>query len=110
MKIIYSKNFPPKDFTAINLFGLIIARNDHGRLSDEDILHERIHSRQIVEMLVIFFYPVYFIEWLIRLIQYRDTYLAYRNISFEREAYQGMEDSLYLKKRKIFAFIHYLKR
>nr|DAU35071.1 MAG TPA: hypothetical protein [Caudoviricetes sp.] len=33
------------------------------------------------------FYLWYIIEYLIRLIMYRDTKLAYKNISFEREAY-----------------------
>lgn len=107
MKIMYNKYFPPRRFAAINLFGLIIVRKDYGRLSESEINHELIHTRQILEMMIIFFYLTYFVEWLIRLLQYRNTYQAYRNISYEREAYECMKDLSYLKKRKLFAFRHY---
>jgi len=110
MKILYSKYFPPKDFGAINLFGLIIVRKDYGRLTDVEKNHERIHTRQMLEMLIVFFYLAYGIEWLIRLIQYRNRISAYYNISFEREAYNCMYDLDYLKKRKMYAFTHYYKR
>lgn len=110
MKIIYNKYFPPKDFGAINILGLIIARKDYGMLTDSEKLHERIHTYQMLELLVVFFYLSYVIEWLIRLIQYRNRLDAYYNISYEREAYKCMNDPDYLKKRKPYAFIHYYKR
>lgn len=110
MRIFYSKHFPPKDFGAINLLGLIIVRKDYGKLSETEKNHERIHTRQMLEMLVIFFYLSYGIEWLVRLIQYRDRLKAYYNISYEREAYRCMDDLSYLKRRRLFAFIHYYKR
>lgn len=53
--------------------------------SIQTISHERIHWIQQREMLCLFFYLWYLIEWLIKLLPYgRD---AYWNISFEREAY-----------------------
>ena len=110
MKIIFNKYIPPKNFGAINLFGLIIVRKDHGRLSDVEINHELIHTRQMLEMLIIFFYLAYVSEWLIRLIWYRNRMKAYRNISFEREAYSNMYNLSYLKERKLFAFRHYYKK
>lgn len=110
MKIIFSKHIPPKNFGAINLFGLIIVRKDYGTLSDVEINHELIHTRQMLEMLLVFFYLAYIIEWLIRLIQYRNRMKAYVNISFEREAYSHMYDLPYLKKRRVFAFRHYYRR
>lgn len=110
MRILYSKHFPPKDFGAINLFGIIIVRKDYGILDAVDRNHERIHTRQMLEMLVIPFYLSYVIEWLIRYIQYRDRLVAYENISFEREAYTNMYNETYLMKRKLFAFIHYYKK
>lgn len=110
MKIIYSKHFPPRDFAAINILGVIIARREYGVLSETEKNHEKIHTYQIYEMLVIFFYITYFIEWLIRLIQYKDADIAYQNISYEREAYQNMSNLSYLKRRKYFAFIHYYKK
>lgn len=110
MKIIYSKHFPPKDFGAINLLGLIVVRKDYGSLNEVEKNHERIHTRQMLEMLVIFFYLAYTIEWLIRLIQYKDRITAYHNISYEREAYSHMDDLTYLKRRKWFAFAKYYRR
>lgn len=109
MKIIYNKHFPPKGFGAINLFGLIVAREGYGELNDAEKNHEKIHTKQMLELLIIFFYIAYITEWAIRLIQYRDRKKAYYNISFEREAYAHMYDSDYHKKRKLFTFIKYYR-
>lgn len=110
MKILYNKYFPPKDFAAINLLGVIIVRKDYGVLSKEEMNHEIIHTRQMLEMLIILFYLFYILEWLIRLVQYRNRIRAYENISFEREAYANMYNLSYLRKRKLFAFVRYYKK
>lgn len=75
------------------------------------IIHENIHLRQQKEMLIVFFYLWYGIEWIVRLIQYKDSYEAYRNISFEREAYENENeyDDEYLDVRKPYEWIHYLR-
>lgn len=106
MPVIKNKILPiGKNFFALNLFGIIFAKGE----CDEVILnHEKIHSRQMQELLVLPFYILYIIEWLIRLIQCRNSYKAYKNISFEREAYSNQNDSDYLKKRKIFSFKTYI--
>ena len=49
--------------------------------------HEMIHWRQQWEMLIIFFYLWYFIEWVVKLFIYGRK--AYHNLSFEREARTG---------------------
>ncbi len=108
MKVFYSRYFPPKGFAAINLFGFIIGRSEYGKLSKYELNHEKIHSRQIIEMLWIFFYLFYFVEWIIRFVQYRNAFIAYYNISFEREAYSNDKNLDYLKKRKLFASFRYL--
>lgn len=110
MKIVYSKHFPPKNFAAINLLGIIIVRKDYGALGEEEINHEIIHTRQMIEMLIVPFYLLYIIEWLIRLIQYRDRLIAYENISFEREAYANMYNLSYLTERTLFTFVRYYKK
>jgi len=69
-------------------------------IDDELINHERIHLRQQVEMLVLPFYVWYLIAL------YRK---GYWNISFEKEAYANENDLTYLKKRRIFAFLRYMK-
>ncbi|MDR1707407.1 MAG: hypothetical protein LBR46_05320 [Prevotella sp.] len=105
MKIIYTKLIPPSGFLAITLFGLVFAKR---KLTNEEQNHEAIHIRQGRELLWIFFYLWYVIEWVIRLIQYRDRKQAYRNISFEREAYSNQSNLGYIKIRKYFEFIKYL--
>lgn len=109
MKIIYNKYLPTKGFSAINLFGILFARSEFNPLSEKTINHEKIHTRQMKEMLYIFFYLWYGIEWIIRLIQYRNSMSAYYNISFEREAYRNERDPQYLDKRKMFSSMRYLK-
>lgn len=85
MKKIISKHFPFRGFIAMNLFGVLIVREEHKhRLSETIINHEEIHTSQMKEMLYIFFYIWYFTEWVIKLFIYGKD--AYRNISFEREA------------------------
>lgn len=104
MRIIHNRFLPAKGFTAINLFGLLFCRK--GETITADIIrHERIHTAQMREMLYVFFYLWYFIEWLIRIpLKGR----AYTNIAFEREAYRHMYDKNYLKKRKTYAWWKYM--
>lgn len=110
MKIFYTKHFPSKGYAAINLFGLIFARKESSPLSERTIRHEATHTAQMKELFYLVFYLWYGIEWIIRLIQYRNTDKAYRNISFEREAYANECYYPYLKRRKRYAFLKYLTR
>lgn len=114
MKIIYNNLIPFKGYSAINLCGILFVRNDcRDQVDDEMINHESIHSKQIFEMLVIFFYIWYIIEWFIKLFKYGDSDEdgrgdAYHNISFEREAYDNEKDLEYLNKRKPYSWWYYL--
>ena len=107
MKIIYNKYIPFKGFSAMALVWAIFVRNDV-RVTTNVLRHESIHLRQQKEMLVVFFILWYIIEWLIRLIQYRNAMTAYKNISFEREAYANQDSIDYLDIRKPFSFIKYI--
>lgn len=108
MAVIINKWIPiGKKFYAINLFGLIFAK---GECDKYVINHEKIHTHQMLELLILPFYLIYVIEWLIKIIIYRDSIRAYMNISFEREAYKNDSDLNYLKKRKPFSFLSYLRR
>lgn len=103
MKVIHISSLPlMRNFYAINLFGIVLAR---GRLTEKEKRHEYIHTLQQREMLFVFFFIWYVAEWLVRLAIYRNFYRAYRNISFEREAYLHQDDEDYPKKRKHFAFL-----
>ena len=108
MKVIYNKYLPLKGYVAINLFGLVFARKEFKPLSKVTENHERIHTDQMRELLYVFFYIWYGIEWVIRLIQYRETKKAYLNISFEREAYSNQSNLSYLKVRKLYRNFKYL--
>ncbi len=102
MKIIKNKYLPPAGYAAIMLFGVIFVR--HGvKLSERIVRHEEIHKKQMFEMLIIFFYLWYGIEYMIRIFIYRNHNDAYRNISFEREAYGN--EHLIPYKRKAFAWL-----
>ena len=85
MKVIYNNLIPFKGFDAMNLFGVVFARNEYKDLDKVVLNHEAIHTAQMKELLYIFFYIIYVIEWLILLFKYGKK--AYRNISFEKEAY-----------------------
>ena len=92
----------------INLFGTMWAK-DVSWIDDFVINHELIHTRQMKELLYVPFYIIYVCEWIGRLIQYKNKDLAYRNISFEREAYDNGNNLAYLASRKPYSWIRYLK-
>lgn len=101
MKVIYNNVIPFKGFWAINLFGIIFARKEYGKLDPVSINHEEIHTAQMKELLYIFFYILYFSEWIYRLIFHTAT--AYFGLSFEKEAYENSYNLRYLETRKKFA-------
>lgn len=72
------------------------------------INHERIHLKQQQEMLVIFFYMAYLLNYFINLIRYKNHHKAYLNIVFEREAYKNEQNSVYLKNRGFWQWRFYL--
>jgi len=106
--ILFSKYLVPKGYTGITIFPFVFLK--HRDLKNDIILvnHEKIHLRQQIELLILPFYIVYLIEFLLRLVQYRSWYKAYRNISFEREAYRNENDLNYLKSRSFWEFMKYL--
>lgn len=108
MKIIYNKIFPiGKRYFAINLFGFLFAK---GPCNTIIINHEKIHTRQMQEMGFLVFYIIYIFEWLWKLILYRNSYKAYENISFEREAYHNQNNLNYLSNRKFYSWLKYLRK
>lgn len=118
MKIIRNSIIPFKGFAAINLFGVVFVRkevqppyNFSPREWDKILNHELIHTKQMQELLFVPFYVWYLLEWLVRLVMYRDAKEAYRNISFEREAYNKQANFGYTfyKERKPYAFLQYIK-
>lgn len=105
MKIIRNNFIPFKGFKAINLFGVLFVRNG-SILSKKDMNHERIHTAQMKEMLYVFFYLWYFVEWIVKLFIYGKK--AYKNISFEKEAYCYEDIETYLKGREPYDWFSFL--
>ncbi|WP_447951377.1 hypothetical protein [Chryseobacterium koreense] len=92
----------------ITLFPFILLKKIEDRQNPILINHEKIHLRQQLELLVIFFYIWYVVEYYYWMIKLKNQYLAYRYISFEREAYAKEGDLQYLKTRKLWSFWKYL--
>jgi len=105
--VILSKLFA-KNFRGLAVFPFIFLKDKSLKNNPIIINHERIHLRQQIELLWIFFFLWYGIEFLIRWIQFKNANLAYLNISFEREAYQNENNLEFLKKRKFWNFTKYL--
>ena len=136
--IIRNSLIPFGSFLAINLCGLIFVRRGY-TFTPTDLNHERIHTRQQLELLFLPFFLLYILEWLFRLLQTfftsspqtlhpspltnnpspftlnqepftKNPFLrAYYRISFEREAYQHQSDLDYLSHRPLFAWFRYLR-
>lgn len=94
--------------SAITLFPFILLRNRDLKKDETLIIHEKIHLRQQLELLIIFFYLWYVIEYYYRIFKLKDAFKAYKAISFEREAFANEHNSEYLSKRKLWAFWKYL--
>lgn len=103
--ILISKYLVPKGYKAISIYPIVIIRTKDLKMDKILLNHERIHLVQQLECLIILFYVLEFI-WL--LLKYRRWHIAYRQISFEKEAYQNEKDLDYLKSRSLWNFVKYL--
>ena len=80
-------------FKAITLWPFIFVKKGN-RFNEVDLNHEKIHGKQQLELALIGFYLIYFIEWVAK---------GYRYVSFEREAYNNETNLDYLKNRKHYS-------
>ena len=108
MILIVNKRLLSGRFKGISLWPFVILESRQLKHDKFFLNHEKIHLRQQMELLVIFFYVWYALEFFIRYFDCRDGMLAYRNISFEREAYRRENDLNYLKDRPFWAFRKFL--
>ncbi len=107
MILVSHKILTKMKVNGITLFPFIILRNKDFKNNKILINHEKIHLRQQLELLIIFFYIWYVVEYYYWLVKLKNKHLAYRNISFEREAYAMEEDLNYLETRKFWSFWKY---
>ena len=125
MTVIRNKFFPFPGYKAINLFGILFAK-PNAKLDELTINHESIHSKQYREVTAVLsiltlalsfsvswrfillipftFYIWYVVEWIIRVIIGQKD--AYKNISFEKDAYICQENP---EGRKRYSFLKYIK-
>lgn len=109
MIVIVAKYLIPNGFSGMAIFPFIFLKEKKQRQNPVMILHEKIHLRQQAELLVLPFFVWYLFEFFFRLMQYKDSTLAYENISFEREAYANESQAGFLEQRKFWNFLNYLK-
>lgn len=106
----------PKHFKILGivLFCFVFLNKRSKVLNREELAillnHERIHVRQQLELLILPFFIIYVAEWLILLLKYKNKNLAYRNISFEKEAYDSASNLNYLRKRKPYVWLNYWRK
>lgn len=108
MILIVNKYLLGKGFRGVSIWPFVILKDKITARDPVFINHEKIHLKQQLELLILPFYIWYLAEFFIKYLQYRDFYLAYRNISFEREAYANEKDLHFTGKRKFWNFRKYL--
>lgn len=108
MFLIVAKYLIPKGYRGMTVFPFVFVKYGFDKVNKTFVNHEKIHLKQQLELLIIPFFVWYFVEFFVRLIQYKNKDLAYRNICFEREAYAKETDFNYLKNRSFFQFLNYI--
>ena len=108
MIVLVNKFLLAKGFNGVSLWPFVILKNKSFKNDMVFLNHEKIHLKQQAEMLLVFFYLWYAIEFVIRLLHYKNRFLAYRNISFEKEAYENELDINYIRSRRFWSFWKYL--
>ena len=108
MILFVSKYLTPKGFRGLTFFPFVFMADKEDKLNEIFINHEKIHLRQQLELLIVPFFIWYLMEFFVRWFQFKDKYVAYKNISFEREAYENEKDLDYIKLRSFWKFLLYL--
>lgn len=108
MIIVRNKLIPFPGYKMINIFGILFIKGEGKTITELDVRHENIHTKQMLELLFIGYYLWYVIEYIVRLFINKGE--AYKSISFEREAYINDDNINYLKERKLYAWVKYLRQ
>ena len=109
MFVIVAKYLIPRGFSGITIFPFIFLKEERDVLNKSIIQHEKIHIKQQLELMILPFFIWYGMEYFFRILQYKNIHTAYRNISFEREAYANESQKDFLQKRRFWHFLNYLK-
>lgn len=99
---IWLSKIAPIEIEAIALFLFVLSRGEpDSRLKQ----HETIHFQQQLELLFVGQWILYGLYYLKGLIKYRDTYLAYTENPFEREAFRNEATDNYLNCRRRYSWL-----
>jgi hypothetical protein len=95
-----------KNYRGMTLWPLLLVARDQDCEDPVFINHENIHAVQQKELLLVFFYVWYVLDYLKHRIS-KSHHDAYRSIIFEKEAYNMELDLEYLNTRKVWAFLSF---
>jgi hypothetical protein len=107
--IFISKHLVPNGYLGMTVYPFVVLKTKALLVDVVLMNHERIHLKQQLELLIIPFFIWYSLEFIIRLMIYKNWRKAYRNVSFEREAYCNESNLDFLKERKFWDFLKYLR-
>lgn len=110
MIIIWTWLLKNTKISGITLYPFILLRSPELRRNSILLNHEKIHLRQQLELLIVFFYIWYILEYLYWYLRLGNSHRAYQSISFEREAYSYEHDFTYLRRRKLWGFWKFVGR
>lgn len=105
MIVIKNNIIPFGSYKAINICGIVFTKSE---LNDRTRNHEAIHTKQMLEMLIIGFYIWYIIEYIIVRFFHKKQSDAYKDISLEEEARANQYNYNYLKERKHYSWWKYI--
>jgi len=91
------------------VFPFILIKHKDLKNDAQLIRHETIHLMQELELLIVPFYMLYLINYLVNLVKHRDHEKAYLDIIFEHEAYAHEADIDYLKQRKFWGWLKFVR-
>lgn len=111
-----------QSFSAITI-GIFVIFKNRSVATDRVVNHEHIHVKQQVELLFIGMWLLYALSYIFNRIKllagkelpvrtsWNTSHMkAYRNIIFEREAYDNDNNLRYINNRKSFAWFNYINK
>ena len=102
---VWLSKVAPIDILAIS-FGIFVWCREE--LSEETRRHETIHFQQQLELLFVGQWILYFLSYAHGWLKYRNGAVAYREIIFEKEAFDFDKMEGYLEARPRYAWVKYL--
>lgn len=110
LRRIYTKYFPLKGYIACTVYPWVFIRKDRKKSFTPTICrHEVIHGIQQIETAFVFFFLLYAIEYVVKLLLCKLNHnRAYKSISFEQEARLNCGNTDYRNNRSHYAWVKYV--